>query len=148
MKKEVFLAITIGFALGLVITFGIWTANRSLKNARIKVTPEPSPTEQVAASPTSTDQAVNNKLTITSPLDENLVSTSSIVLTGTTDPKSAVAVTYENDKQQIVTADDSGNFSVTIDLVAGYNTINVTSVDKDGKQISKSIIVTFSTAKI
>lgn len=147
MKKEVFLAITIGFALGLIITFGIWTANRSLKNAKMKVTPEPTPSEEITASPTPTSQPTS-KLTITSPLDESLVSTGSVVLTGTTDPKSIVAITYENDKQQIVVADDTGNFTATIDLVAGYNTINVTSVDKDGKQTTKSIIVTFSTAKI
>ncbi|MCJ7829738.1 hypothetical protein MUP50_01460, partial [Patescibacteria group bacterium] len=31
MKKEILIAIIIGFVLGLVITFGIWTANKSLK---------------------------------------------------------------------------------------------------------------------
>ena len=33
VKKEVLIAIIIGFGLGLVITFGIWTANRALKTS-------------------------------------------------------------------------------------------------------------------
>ena len=32
MKKEILIAILIGFILGLIITFGIWTANKSLKD--------------------------------------------------------------------------------------------------------------------
>ena len=32
MKKELVLAITIGFILGLIITGGIYVANKSLKN--------------------------------------------------------------------------------------------------------------------
>ncbi len=53
MRKEVLVAIIIGFGLGLVITFGIWTANKALKTAapptppteeKEEVTPTPAPT--------------------------------------------------------------------------------------------------------
>lgn len=141
MKKEVFLAISIGFALGLIITFGIWTANRSLKNARLAASPTPSPTAIPLSTPTT--PVTTNKLTIISPEDESLVNTPQITLTGKTDANTPVAITYEDIKQQIVTSDTSGNFKAVIDLVSGYNTINVTALGN-----TQTIIVTYSTAKI
>lgn len=141
MKKEVFLAISIGFALGLVITFGIWTANRSLKNAKLATTPTPSPTAIPLSTPTT--QVTTGKLTITSPEDESLVNTPQITLTGKTDANTPVAITYEDNKQQIVTSDASGDFKAIIDLVSGYNTINITVLGN-----TQTIIVTYSTAKI
>lgn len=148
MKKEVFLAIAIGFALGLVITFGIWTANKSLKNL-----PKPTPSPTVAAqsegnpSPTPSNQVTNNQLTITSPEDESLVSSPKITVKGTTSPSAIVTISWEDD-QTIVTADANGAFSTNIELVGGYNTIKVTSFDKIGTPSEQTLTVTYSTAKI
>lgn len=144
MKKEVILAITIGFVLGLVITFGIWVANKSLKQANsTTITPTPtSPTVSLGTSPIPTSQVTNNQLTITSPDDESIVAVNTVTLTGKTMPNSSVAILYE-DGQTFVTSDAEGKFSVEIPLVGGYNEITATSEDS-----SQTITVTYSTAKI
>lgn len=144
MKKEVILAIAIGFALGLVITFGIWTANKSLKNLpQAGISPTPSPT---AVSPTPTPPEAN-ALTISSPDDEALINDNSVTISGQTTANSTVLVVWEQD-EQVVAADTSGNFSLVVDLVAGYNVITVYAYDTPGNESSKSLTVTYTTAKI
>ena len=144
MKKEVFLAIAIGFALGLVITFGIWTANKSLKNLpQAGVSPTPSPT---AVSPTPIPP-VANALTISSPDDEALINDNSVTISGQTTANSTVLIVWEQD-EQVVATDTSGNFSLKVDLVAGYNVITVYAYDTAGNESSKSLTVTYTTAKI
>lgn len=143
MKKEVVLAISIGFALGLIITFGIWTANQSLKNL-----PQSSPKASIIPSPTpSNSQTTNNQLTINTPDDESLVSTDTVTLSGTSTPQATLLVISESGEQTIV-ADASGNFSVDIDLITGFNVITVHSYSADGQESSKSLTITYSTAKI
>ncbi|MDO8487950.1 MAG: hypothetical protein Q7S31_01370 [bacterium] len=145
MKKEVILAITIGFALGLVITFGIWTANRSLKN--LPVNPASTPLT-VAATPTpSSDQAQKVSLALTTPADEALVTTNKITVSGKTVAAAAVIILSENG-QQALAADDKGEFSLEVSLVGGYNTIRVIVFDKDGNTTEQSVVVTYTTAKI
>ena len=144
MKKEVILAIAIGFVLGLIITFGIWTANKSLKQLP-KTTPTPSPAEaQALASPTPSSSTT---LTLTSPDDELLTNQNSITVSGTTFPNATVTITYELG-EQIVTADTSGKFSIDVNLDGGYNTITATAFDAAGNSASQSITVTYTTSKI
>lgn len=147
MKKEVLVAIGVGFGLGLIITFGIWTANNSLKQlnvAKVAGTPLPSSPPAVASplpSPTS-------ELTISSPENEALVNKSNQTVTGKFLPKSAVTITYEDD-ETIVETDATGNFSADVVLIGGYNTIVVTGIDlSTGVESSQTLIVTYTTAKI
>lgn len=148
MKKEVLVAIGVGFGLGLVITFGIWTANKSLKQLgtpKIATSPlpSPSPTPQATDTPKTASDLV-----ITSPENEALVNKSNLTVTGKFLPKSAVTVTYEDD-ETIVETDASGNFSADIDLIGGYNTIVVTGIDlSTGVESTQTLIVTYTTAKI
>lgn len=146
MKKEVILAIAIGFALGLVITFGIWTANKSLKNLpQAGISPTPSPT--AASSPAPNNEVTNNQLTISSPDDETLLNTDTVVVSGQTTANSTLLVISEQD-EQVTAADTSGNFSLVVDLVAGYNVITVYAYDTAGNESSKSLTVTYTTAKL
>lgn len=140
MKKEVILAISIGFALGLIITFGIWTANQSLKNL-----PQPSPKASVAPSPSPVSSSA--ALVISSPDDESLVATDTTPLSGTTIPNATLLVVSENSEQTAV-ADASGNFSLDVNLITGFNTITVYSYAADGQETSQSLTITYSTAKI
>ncbi len=143
MKKEVILAIAIGFALGLVITFGIWTANKSLKNLPSS---QPTPTPvTVAGEPTTTaspNQAIS--LTLSSPADEALVNASKVTVSGQTTANAVVTILAENG-QQIISADASGDFSAEVSLVAGYNVIRVVASDKDGNMVEQSVTITYST---
>lgn len=148
MKKEVLLAIGVGFGLGLLITFGIWTANKSLKRASV-VLPSPTPASIVVTTTPSPTPVVNaSPLTISSPEDESLVSTDTINVTGKAAPKSVISVTFE-DQQNVVEADANGNFSVGVDLIGGYNTIVVTATDPvTGVESSQTLVITYSTVKL
>jgi hypothetical protein len=150
MKREVFLAVAVGFVLGLIITFGVWTANNTLKNhipgnrppAVANVTPSPT----TVPPPSSSVKQI--PLTLTSPAqDETLVTTGSLTVSGKTSPDAAVALVYENG-ESIGTADDSGTFSFDIKLDSGYNRITATAFDKDGNTAKTQILVTYTTNKI
>lgn len=149
MKKEVFLAIAIGFALGLVITFGIWTANKSLATMNKGVAPTPTvtvadPKVTPKATPAATAQT---GLAIDVPADEAFTNSNTTAITGRASANATIVIAYEGD-EQIVLADGSGNFTANIALIAGYNQITVTAFDAAGKSVSQTLIVTYSTATI
>lgn len=148
MKKEVLLAITIGFVLGLIITFGIWTANKSLATIK-KNTPKPTPTLAAGTTPmpTTTTAPTNTSLSINTPDDEAFSSKNTITVSGKATPGATVVVLYEGD-DDVVLADASGNFTDDITLITGFNTINVSAFDKTGTKSNQTLIVTYSTAKI
>lgn len=153
MKKEVFLAITIGFVLGLIITFGIWTANKSLKNlpqTKTVATATPAPTQPSTSgnpNPQPTSTPNTSGLIISQPVDEALVSTDTITLTGKA-AASATIVVFAETGEQITTADSTGNFTTSVKLEGGYNQIKVTAFDNNGNMSSQSLLVTYSTSKI
>ncbi len=152
MKKEVFLAVLVGFGLGLLITFGIWTANKNLKNVTT-TTDNPVTTPVITPVPTADPQAKPSdnsavSLEITSPSqDELLVNSSSFTLTGKTNPGNSIAVTFENG-QKILTADETGLFSLDLKLEGGYNRISLVAYDAAGKSAAKEMLITYSTQKI
>jgi len=145
VKREVILAIIIGFGLGLVITLGIWVANRSLKNLP-SATPEPTSSPAVNTQP-ATVSSGPLALAITAPIDEALVATNKVTLTGKTAPGAVATIVYE-DNQTIVTADAKGDFTLDVPLVAGYNVITVTAFNAAGQSATQSLTITYSTAKI
>ena len=149
MKKEVLVAITVGFGLGLIITFGIWTANKSLKQlGTTKTVASPLPINSPSPTPVSDTPKASSDLIISSPENEALVNKSSLTVTGKFLPNSAVAITYEDD-ETVVETDSGGNFSADIVLIGGYNTIVVTGIDlSTGVESSQTLIVTYTTAKI
>lgn len=149
MKKEVFLAIFIGFILGLIITFGIWTANKSLQ----KIANNPNGVvadASIPSTPTPSPLPVENNsvaLTLTSPEDEFLTNANTLKVTGKTTPQAIVAVLYETG--EILTQSDSnGLFSADISLEGGYNVITVTASDQNGNASSQTLTVTYTTSKI
>ncbi|MBI2008595.1 hypothetical protein HYS82_02985 [Candidatus Amesbacteria bacterium] len=149
MKKEVFLAVAIGFGLGLVITFGIWTANKSLKESQLtrpSPTPEPTstPTSSISPSPSS---PVTVTLTVTSPEDESLVTKDTVTITGKTTANASVTIVSELG-EQIISADSSGNFTADVELEGGYNNLTITAFDSAGNSNSQTITVTYTTAKV
>ena len=147
MKKEVFLAISIGFVLGLLITFGIWTANKNLKPVPSSLTDRISPTPLPSPVP-GTPSAASVTLTITSPKqDELLTNSNQLTLSGQTQAGNTVAVLHESG-QKLLTADSSGNFSLDLTLEGGYNRLNIISFDSAGNSASRELLITYSTQKI
>lgn len=137
------MAIAIGFALGLVITFGIWTANKSLKSLPTsRPTPTPVTITETPTTATSPDQAIS--LTLSSPADEALVNTAKVNVSGKTAAGATIVILDEN-KHQIISANSAGEFSAEVSLVAGYNVIRVTVYDSSGNMVEQSVTVTYST---
>jgi hypothetical protein len=141
MRKEVIVAIIIGFVLGLIITFGIYTANKALKQQK------PSselPTNGAPVSPSSLPMIT---LEITEPEENLVVSKSKITLSGKTEAKATVAILAE-DNENLVLADDEGVFSSEVELTSGSNEIKVIALSKSGEKQEKVLTIVYSTAKI
>lgn len=146
MRKEILIAIIIGFVLGLVITFGVWTANKAIKEAPPKEeTTNRQAQEEATATPSPTAQEPT--LTIISPEDNLLSDKEKIDISGKTTPGATVVILF-TEGEKIIEADKQGGFSTEITLAGGSNEIKVSSFDKDGKEISKSITIVYSTAEI
>ena len=142
MRKEVFIAITIGFALGLVITFGIWTASKALKETAPKKEVPPQITEEQL--PTPTPQAL---LVIISPEDNSISNKEKIEVSGKTSAGTTVVVLYE-EGEKIIEANSEGNFTTEITLIEGSNEITVSAYNKEGNEVSKTLSVVYSTAEL
>ena len=139
MKKEVILAIIIGFSLGLVITFGIYTARQAVSRHQAA---NPSPSPQAAPAATSI-----HSLTLTAPETETVFTTAETTISGTTTPNALVTL-FTEDTELLVYADNTGKFSTPITLVGGANDITVTAITPDGLTATAELTLIYSTATI
>jgi hypothetical protein len=121
MKKEVIIAILIGFGIGLLITLGIHTT-------RNKDSETLNPSANISPTPATDSQ---HHITIISPLENSVQSSDSLLIKGQTTPDSTVVIETEKN-HQIVLADESGSFEAEYALVTGPNVINITSYDPGG----------------
>jgi hypothetical protein len=145
MRKEVLVAILIGFGIGLVVTLGIFTARRALKSGgQTEQQPQPSfsPTPQVEKEQTG----VENKIAVTSPNNGAVETTEKITLTGTTTPGSTVTI-WGGETDIIVAGDEKGQFSAEITLAGGDNEIKITSFSPTGETAETVVTVVYSTAE-
>jgi len=142
MRKEVIIAICIGFVIGLIITFGIYTANRALKQQSQPIAELPKPE---ASSPPTV--ALGPILEISEPENNLVVKKNKITVSGKTDPKITIAVLAE-DYEEILFSDEEGVFSTEIPLTGGANEIKVVAINKNGEKEEKVITVVYTTAKI
>lgn len=138
MRKEVIIAIVLGFALGLVITFGIWNANKALKEKE-----QPPVTEQVTGAPQSTPTVSSFSLAILAPEDESVQNEEKIAVVGTTEAGANVVVISQTG-ETIVEADNSGKFETEITLESGTNEINITATNEKGEEATKTIYLVYS----
>jgi hypothetical protein len=149
MLKDLSLAILLGALLGFGST-GIFFALKKKPTTTTSVSPTPaanhiSPVSSVTPLPTSL-QNTAPKLTISSPEPDSVVSASPVTLSGQA-PKNSLLIIQTPVKVSQTTADNSGAFSVDIDLDIGANLVSVTAVDNDNHQVDLSLIITYSTAK-
>ena len=140
MRKEVLIAIIIGFGLGLVITFGIWTANKALKEAA----PQEAPAPEVTSTPTPVPPFT---LTLTSPEDNSISAEETIEVNGSTAPEAIVVILYQ-EGEKILEADSEGKFSTEITLAGGPNEIKVSAYDQEGNEAEETLTVVYSTAEL
>lgn len=142
MKKEVIIAILAGLAIGLIITVGIFTANRSLELQKNKNNPAtPTPISSF------TPDASNKTLNLTSHENFDLVDKAEITLTGVAWPNAVIALMAEN-TNRFALADSEGYFSFTFNLIKGYNEITLVASDATAASVTQNLVLTYSTTKI
>jgi hypothetical protein len=139
MKKEVIIAIIVGFTLGLIITFGIHTARRSINQRADSAAPE------TGSNPPSTTP--QHALNLTSPAAYQIVDVSPIPVTGMTTPHSLVTALTPED-EFVGVADDQGKFSIDVDLEAGETILRVVSFNELGQSQEQRLNVVYSTAEL
>jgi len=142
MKKEVLLAITIGFIIGLVLTFFVYKSQLG-RNASSEIL---SPLSSGEVS-TKVDSLSEKSLTIIAPIDQSISSEGKTTITGSNSPLSWVLIMGEKG-EKVVQADEKGNFETDLLLVSGENEITVTAIKPDGTEISKTLTIVYSTAEI
>lgn len=123
MSKELVVAVLIGIGLGAIVTYGIYSANKAIRN-------QPASTQaNVTNSPLNTaDKNTDLQLRVDSPQNFEVSPESDIEFTGLSSP-AAVIIILAEDQEYITMADEEGIFKQTVTLVRGANTIQISASD-------------------
>lgn len=139
MKKELVWAIITGFGLGLIITYGVWSAKKAMQ--------PPAPQEKVEIEVTPTPTPLPIFLEIEQPQDESIIDQVKTTLSGKSDPGAILAI-FTEEGELIIGADSEGKFETEIELIEGANEIVVIAFDEEGNEASQSMTVVYSTAEL
>lgn len=143
MKKEVLLAILIGIGLGLLITFGLYTARKSIKQAGQIV----SPLVENKNNNANSSQEIVPSFSLLSPIDQSISKEGKTSIVGSAAPSSWIIILTETG-EKMVQADQKGSFSTEVFLVSGENEIEVKTISDKGDIVGKIVTVVYSTAEI
>ncbi len=135
MKKEVLFAILIGFAIGLLITFGIYQAQKTYQRAAQSTSPSPTPDNQTTP--------FSSNLEITFPQLESVTDQPTTTIKGITQPQYYITA-VSNDYHTFSQADTNGNFSLEFNLEEGINIITLTSLEDQQPQDSTDLLITYT----
>lgn len=136
MKKELIWAIVAGILFGLVIAFGAWRINSSLKGNE-----QANPT----STPVSGDKMSEFKISLDKPENEDVVSEDTTTVSGITKAGALVVISGE-DGDYLTQANEKGLFEDEVDLVAGVNQIKITAFDMEGAQSVERVLVVYSSS--
>lgn len=142
MKKEVLIAVVTGLILGLIITMGIFTANRSINQQRVKKQLQQSPAIVLPPSENNT-----KTLNLTSHESFDLLDESDIKLSGVAWTNAVIALITETDTQ-LIQADEEGIFVFSVRLIKGFNEITLVATDETGFTQSLNLVLTYSTTQL
>ncbi len=152
MRKEVGIAIILGFALGLLIVGGIWWTGQ--KNQETASSPDQEKVERTdpadSEAPLEESSASEESsvfVDVGAPEEGAIVDQDEVLVTGQTLPEAVVVIIYP-EGETIVLADEDGNFKGTALLVGGANEIKVTAYDYQGDKKEVLLTVVYSTAKL
>lgn len=135
MRKELLVASIIGIGFGLIIAFGVYRVNSSLKPNAAKTESTPKPKTVVSEFKIALDKPQNN----------DVVTLSSTQVSGITKPLTWVTVSGE-DEDYIIQSDEKGLFSQDVSLIAGINQIKITAFDSVGSQSVEKVLVVYSSS--
>lgn len=137
MRKEILFAILAGALFGLVIAFGIWKANSSIKPGGVQDISEGT---TGSSTPTSAGQL---GITIAKPDIYEVLSDSSVTIDGITKPNAWLSVSGEK-TDYILKANEEGSFSLDTELVSGINEIIFTAFDENGNSVTEKLPLVYS----
>lgn len=144
--------LTIAIILGALVGFGATTGLINMKSKNLDATTGGVSVIQPGSdsSDISEDEPVptptNHILTITSPSSDTVVDQSDLTIKGQTSPNSTLAIHTGTDTF-FPEIDDTGLFQQEIELEAGANLIQISSLSTTEEQIDKEILITFTTAQ-
>lgn len=138
MKKEVLIAILVGFSLGLIITYGVYRAQKSItqKAAQDEAVETQEPTAQ-------NNEPINNLLSITQPENGTITDKDTITVGGIAQKNALVTVINKID-EKATQADELGNFTIDLKLEQGPNHITISTFNEKGVRQEKELYVVYS----
>jgi hypothetical protein len=137
MKKEVLIAILLGLAVGLIITYGLYRVRTSISQ------PPVAELDQLATSAASLNEPPQTTITILNPEEGAVLTNRSLRVTGASTPDSYI-VLFVNDTDHVSTTDPTGNFSFEVVLDTGVNVLRVHVVDTEGTTTTEERVVVVS----
>lgn len=149
MKKELVIAIFIGLVIGFGIAAVFWsrTQTGSLNLSLLTEQSRESQVEVPTPTPESTDKKIEDiPLNITQPDNEIIHPQENLTVTGKTLANTTVVIIWE-EGEDILVADEEGEFKTEITLVGGENRIDISAYTDDGTKTSQTLTVTYSTAE-
>jgi hypothetical protein len=129
MRKEILLAIIVGILVGLGLTFGLYLLRQQLGDNSTVDTIEQS-RQGDATLPTEENLGT---LIIQQPAVDMYTQEQELRIVGRAVPMSYI-VALVGPEEFITTADDDGDFSLTVKLVAGGNRVSIVATSPDGSQ--------------
>lgn len=139
MRKEIIFALIIGLTIGLIVTYGVYTANKAISQRQKGVTAN----STLLPNPTASAEPLMS-LSISNPQDGIVTSEATTKIEGVTLPEAVVTILTE-DNQYIVEADENGVFQQEVDLVKGANTLEISATDLNTITQQKTIQIVYST---
>lgn len=141
MKKPI---LPILLAVAALVALGVLISVRMKNSQLLPSSPEVGMNETITTSvtpvpTTSTSIASEISLTVSSPANNAVVKSATIVVRGKTSPNAEVFVNDEETK-----ANSSGNFSVRLTLEEGENYILVVANDAQGKFSERELTITYT----
>lgn len=122
--------------MGLIITFGLYRLRSTLLNG----SSSQSVPNQVKPTKTPSTEAVSAELTVLNPIDGLVTEEKEVTVTGST-VQNAYVVLFVGDTDYISTADETGNFSFTVQLKENSNVLTVYAINDSGTVISTERVV-------
>ncbi len=138
MKKEMIISILVGLIFGLIIVYGVYTAQTSLSE------PAPSQAPLVATPENNAELETESQLAVHSPEDELITDQATLTVAGSAQNEAYIVV-FTNDEAQIVDNDETGHFSVETELEAGSNVIQVFAIGLDGQSLMEERTIIYTT---
>lgn len=142
VKKEIILAIGVGFVVGLLITYGVWQANKAISLTK---TIAPEKEETIESQPTP--ETKKSVLNLISPPNELLTKEPKVTLRGNYIPNAQIAIVQES-QEKIIKVDASGAFETEITLTPGENQLEIYGFTKDGDEARQILTIIHSTAEL